>query len=160
MKKNILILGAHGMLGRTMFFYLSSKFPHTVWGTIRELSNEKNKFFLSVGSYEKDIQTIFKKIKHIDYIINCIAATDIDTDKTTLIKVNTNFPENIAQIAERKKSKLIHVSTDGVFSELAQEMNESDTPFPTNEYTKSKLSGEPYDSSNALSIRTSLLGFD
>lgn len=158
-KPCILILGSSGMLGRTMVKYFSRKFPHTVFSTLREQTKNKSIFYLSVASVEQDIKSILKKIKKIDYIINCIAVMNSNLDIKELVLVNTDFPKKLAAIAEKNNCKLIHISTDGVFNPLAGGVYESDIPTPPDNYGKSKFMGEP-NSFSAITIRTSIVGFD
>ena len=151
----IVVLGAHGMLGHTVFNYL--KIHHTVWGTTKNSVTESHLLKFDAYNYN-DLNNLYKKVKKIDYIINCIGALPRDTnEKMTFI--NAQFPNKLATIAEKNNSYLIHVSSDAVFSPLSNDVYENDSPFPIDEYGKSKLQGEP-KSTNAFSIRTSLLGLD
>jgi dTDP-4-dehydrorhamnose reductase len=79
-------------------------------------------------------------------IINCAAWTDVDGAESHEIdasRVNSDGPENLALAAKLCNSKLIHVSTDYVFS------GESQTPWkvaddinPQSAYGRSKAQGE------------------
>ena len=79
-------------------------------------------------------------------IINCAAWTDVDgaeSHELDASRVNTDGPENLAVAARRCNSKLIHVSTDYVFS------GESKTPWqiedeikPQSAYGRTKALGE------------------
>ena len=79
-------------------------------------------------------------------IINCAAWTDVDGAESHEIdasRVNTDGPENLAAAAKLSNSKLIHVSTDYVFS------GESQTPWqvgdeinPQSAYGRTKAQGE------------------
>jgi dTDP-4-dehydrorhamnose reductase len=79
-------------------------------------------------------------------IINCAAWTDVDgaeSHEIDAFRVNTNGPENLALAAKLSNSKLIHVSTDYVFSgeshspwQIADEIN------PQSAYGRTKAQGE------------------
>ncbi|MBI5122692.1 sugar nucleotide-binding protein [Candidatus Roizmanbacteria bacterium] len=155
-KKNILVLGAQGMLGHTVYAYLCKKFPGSVWGT----AQRKNKKLLSfkVENLDKDLTRIFKEVEQVDYVINCIALLE-SKSKADFKKINSDFPLQLVSILKKSNTRLIHISTDAVFCKTQGVVNEKDIPNPEDEYSKSKLRGEP-KLKNSLSIRTSILGFD
>ncbi|MBP9722253.1 MAG: dTDP-4-dehydrorhamnose reductase [Gammaproteobacteria bacterium] len=84
----------------------------------------------------------------IDYIINCAAYTAVDlaeSNKTAAYQVNSIGPGNLAKLAEKFKIKLIHFSTDYVFSELDHANHpylEDDPTHPINYYGETKLLGD------------------
>lgn len=151
MKKTptILILGIHGMLGHTLFQYFLNLYPKTTWGTTRKT--------FSVATYEKDFKKIAKKISKIDFVINAIAITQKDEDIEDIIQINSLFPHQLEALSTKYGFKLIHVSTDAVFSKDCGRVHETSTVSPTTLYGASKLLGET-NSKNAITIRTSLLG--
>jgi dTDP-4-dehydrorhamnose reductase len=81
-----------------------------------------------------------------EVIINCAAWTDVDgaeMNETDASRVNCDGAENIALASKQCHSKLIHISTDYVFSgegktpwEVTDEMN------PQSAYGRTKASGE------------------
>lgn len=158
MKKNILILGSEGMVGRTIFRYLSSLQQHHVWGTTRK-ENTQNLLHFTVENYNDDFKHIKKRIKKIDYIINCIGVFNNFKSKKDLITINSLFPHLLEEISEKNNCKLIHISTDAVFSPLSGEVNEITPLSPNDLYGASKVLGETM-SKNALTIRSSFIGFD
>ena len=95
---------------------------------------------------------------HYDWCINCIAYTDTKSEESTDegknigYKLNALLPEYVAEACTRHGTKLVHISTDYVYSEYAEPSMPSgfcpwDAPFPKNEYGKHKLIGE-------LAVRT------
>ena len=98
-------------------------------------------------------------------IINCAAWTDVDGAESYEIeasRVNSDGPENLAIAAKRCNSKLIHVSTDYVFSgesqspwQIADEIN------PQSTYGRTKAQGESRVlanySENSFIVRTAWL---
>ena len=100
-------------------------------------------------SIEIDItnKTNCKKILEIkpDVIINTAAITNVDyceKFKKNAFDVNVKGTENISKIAAKLGSKLIHISTDAVFSGNKKFYVEEDEPNPINIYGKTKLESE------------------
>lgn len=152
-KYNILVLGHKGMLG------------HDVYKHFVMRSQEKNSHIGVVTGFDKGDGIDFLKRHalgdwmlnsiHYDYCINCIAYTDTNSEENTETgriigyKLNALIPKYIAESCEYHKTKLIHISTDYVFSEFIQStlLNEFctfDTPFPKNNYGMHKLLGEKF----------------
>jgi dTDP-4-dehydrorhamnose reductase len=79
-------------------------------------------------------------------IINCAAWTDVDgaeSHELEASRVNSDGPENLAQAAKLSNSKLIHVSTDYVFSGEGQEPWQiTDEIDPQSAYGRTKALGE------------------
>ena len=76
---------------------------------------------------------ICDKNNNFDYIVNCIGITDnkIDASNSSsiirAIEINAIFPHHLVELAQRKGMRVIHISTDGVFSGTTENYNE-DTP--------------------------------
>lgn len=99
-----------------------------------------------------------------DVLINCAAMTNVDqceTDFETAMKVNAIGPRNLARAAREVGAKLIHVSTDYVFSGTEETPRcEWDLCAPNTVYGKSKLLGERYaleQCPNTFVVRTAWL---
>jgi dTDP-4-dehydrorhamnose reductase len=154
-KSRVLVLGAQGMLGHTVFNYLGK--PNTVFGTIRNNDSKKN--ILTFNAHEYSSLDKHIKQKQIDYIINCIGILPENTNREEMKFINAEFPHKLAEIAKANRTNVIHISTDAVFSPLVGEANENTIPSPINFYGNTKFLGEPL-SSQVISIRTSILGLD
>jgi len=155
---NILVLGATGMLGRTVYQYLSREFPKNTWGTDR---TSQGFFKLEASAPQSYFLSIQKKLGQIDYVINCIGLLKnipqkIEKDYEI---INSLFPKKLAKLAEKYHFKIIHVSTDAVYSPLSGRVCEKDMPAPIGMYEESKYAGE-IESKIVLNVRTSLLGLD
>ena len=133
---NILITGASGQLG----------------SEIREESKESSHTFFFENSKTLDItnfSNVEKYIKHnsIDFVINCAAYTAVDNaedDKVSAMNVNAEGVKNLAE-AIKERGKMIHISTDYVFSgNNTFPINESEEVDPVNYYGVSKQKGEEY----------------
>ena len=98
-------------------------------------------------------------------IVNCAAWTDVDgaeNHETDAVRVNGDGPENLALAANLSTSKLIHISTDYVFSggsqspwQVADEIN------PQSAYGRTKARGESrvlaINPENSFVVRTAWL---
>ena len=154
----ILVLGAHGMLGHTIYRYLYSRYPQSTWGTVKRNDGELMLFEFNAHSL-KTLEGISKNIGKVDYIINCIGILQNNEDKKEMKYINAQFPQKLALSLNSNNAKLIHVSTDAVFAPNESNLTEESKPSPADYYGTTKLQGEPL-STSAISIRTSLIGFD
>ncbi len=129
----ILITGSKGQLGQELL----SLTNETIIDTDIELNIV-------------DLDTLYRfvKDKHFDAIINCAAYTNVDGCEDNIddaYHINAVGARNLALIAEQKKAKLFHISTDYVFDGLSKEpYREYDVPNPQSVYGKSKLLGEHF----------------
>lgn len=149
--RSILVTGGNGQLG----------------SELRELSKEYPRFtfrFIDVQDLDLTdgaaLQNFFSK-ENYAYVINCAAYTAVDAaeeNKELCYKVNADAVKSLAAICKEKKSRLIHISTDYVFSgEDNQPIEENSKPAPVSIYGKSKLDGEKHLQSilnDAYIIRT------
>jgi dTDP-4-dehydrorhamnose reductase len=81
-----------------------------------------------------------------DVMINCAAYNAVDQaekDQKTALALNGTAVGNLADIAAANDIRLIHISTDYVFSgEGFRPWSENDPPKPQSAYAKSKFAGE------------------
>jgi len=86
--------------------------------------------------------------KKINWIINCSGYTQVDKaeeEREMAFKINKDGIRNIARVALERQAKIIHISTDYVFSGEKEGFlgyTEDDEPDPINVYGESKLAGE------------------
>lgn len=165
----LLILGGSGMVGHTLIKQLLAK--HEIFTILRNRTDlQSSKFFEKIlqkdrcvliddiNQYE-NLNNIIKQISP-DIIINCIGVIKQRNDiKNTLnmIRINSLLPHILNDICHTNKIKLIHLSTDCVFSGNRGNYKESDNPDPTDKYGESKLLGE-INEGTSLTIRTSFIG--
>ncbi len=91
-----------------------------------------------------------RNVERGDVVINCAAYTDVDgaeSDVARAYAVNAAGPEHIARACARAGARLIHVSTDYVFSgefgdAEPRPYEPSDDTAPQGVYARSKLAGE------------------
>ena len=150
--KRIFITGIKGQLGSTLDKYLSSYF--------NVLNNQEALKNIDISD-KSELKYIFKELSP-DYIINCAALTDVDfceQNKSNSYEVNVNGIKNIISCTTND-TKIIHISTDYVFSGNRNIYKESDIPNPVSYYGKNKLESENIlrsSNRNYLIIRPSVI---
>ena len=130
----IWIVGASGMLGRELSAVLTDKNLPFV-GTDRD-----------VDFRNADAVAAFAQGKGVEWVVNCAAYTAVDKaeDEPELAKaLNVDGPAVLARWCAANKGKLIHISTDYVFSgEGSTPYTEDDPIAPTGVYGVTKADGE------------------
>jgi len=166
----ILITGASGMLGSTLFKYFSKKsVNYDCYGTVRSLDSisklknlNKQKIYQGISANELQLlDKIFQDIKP-DIVVNCIGiikqAGSINNE-LNCIKINSLFPHELAKVCRNHNARLIHFSTDCVFSGKKGSYDEKDQPDAQDIYGLTKRLGE-LKYSNTTTIRTSIIGHE
>jgi dTDP-4-dehydrorhamnose reductase len=100
------------------------------------------------------------EIARPDVVVNAIGIVKQRAtahDPVLSITVNSLFPHRLAELCRGSGARLIHFSTDCVFSGRRGEYTEDDTPDPVDLYGRSKLLGE-VEGEGALTLRTSIIG--
>lgn len=162
MTRNILILGATGMLGQMVEKVLSADSDLTVSGT--HISEQKDSFYFRAEKGIDKLEHIYRETGGYDYMINCIGITADkirveDSDSIILATlINSCFPHQLAKLAERFNFRVIHISTDGVFSGSAQSYDEDAAHDCPDVYGKTKSIGEVLTCEKFLNIRCSIIG--
>jgi dTDP-4-dehydrorhamnose reductase len=163
----ILVLGATGMLGHKLLQGLSP--GHEVWGTVRGQTAQAPEIpgfdrvnligevsAANLGSIRQALEAVTP-----DVVLNCIGIVkqiDAAKDAITSITINALLPHQLAELCvQTGGARLIHFSTDCVFSGRSGPYRESDQPDATDLYGRSKLLGE-VDRPGCLTIRTSIVG--
>ena len=165
----LLILGGSGMVGHSLIKKLSNQYE--IFSLLRKHPDmDSNQFFEKVlpknqcifiddiNEYEHLNNTVKKISPNI--MINCIGVIkqrDKNENGLHMVRINSLLPHLLNEICNKNKIKLIHLSTDCVFSGTKGNYQESDNPDPIDEYGESKLLGE-IKKGNALTIRTSFIG--
>lgn len=153
----ILVMGASGMLGHLLYSELKKN--HQIWGTVRDKKWHPD---LLEGYDVCDLKKIedLVRLKKPDYVINCIGIIKqlkVSKDKIMSLEVNSVWPHRLAAICERHSAKMIHFSTDCVFSGAKGNYLESDLADARDTYGLSKYMGE-VDYAHTLTLRTSIIG--
>lgn len=166
---NILVLGASGMLGNAIFRVLRDKDGWELYGTIR--APETKKFFepslqenlLLIGDVQQhdSLVGLFSQVRP-DVVINCVGIVKQlaeASEPLATIPLNSVFPHRLNRLCESSGVKLIHLSTDCVFSGRKGGYVETDVPDAEDLYGRSKVLGEVL-SPNSVTLRTSTIGYE
>ena len=135
-KKNILITGANGQLGREMRKVLDDDiFVNAIYTDVEELD------ITDAEAIENCVTS-----NQVDYIVNCAAYTAVDAAESNVelcTKLNMEAPTLLAQAAHKHNAKLIHISTDYVFDgSSCRPYHEDDEICPKSVYGRTKADGE------------------
>lgn len=172
MQKKILVCGVSGMLGHTLFRYFKMRkdLPYETVGTLRNPSMLRffpkqlhESIYANVDflSHEMLVR-LFKEVRP-DVVINCIGVIKQlkeSYDPLVTLPINSLLPHRLSELCELSQAKLIHISTDCVFSGTKGAYVESDRSDVNDLYGLSKFLGEVKDASHAITLRTSIIGHE
>jgi len=162
----VLILGGNGMVGHKLYQVLGKRFD--TWATVRArpqcvvdagaLDPERlldNVDALHFASVERALAMV-----RPDVVINAVGVIKQSSavqDAVGTITINALLPHQLAAACAGSGARLIHISTDCVFSGRQGMYRESDVPDPEDFYGRSKLLGE-VTAASCLTLRTSIVG--
>lgn len=165
----ILVLGGEGMLGHKMYQTLLARYPDTACTVSRPLEEP---FYRRVALFRQgrviggidamDLQALGDLLRERkpEFLVNCIGIVkQRDEAKASVpsISLNSLLPHKLAEFAASWGGRVIHFSTDCVFSGRRGKYTEEDPSDAEDLYGKSKYLGE-ISVSNALTLRTSIIG--
>ncbi len=165
--KRILILGGSGMLGHQLYKTLKKKYDVKV--TLRGNYDSVKKYEIfqeeDVRAFVDalDFDSIIRSLASYkpDIIINCIGLIKqlpISTDPLSAITINSLLPHRISLICAASKIRMIHISTDCVFSGKNGNYSEEDLSDAEDLYGRSKYLGEVSYKPHTVTLRTSIIG--
>lgn len=156
-KKKLLLLGATGMAGHVAYYYLNATGKYEITNVVFRNKLTDDSILLDITDKLAIEQLIIEKKP--DIILNCIGVlikgSQLFPDNA--IFVNSYFPHLLERLAAEINAKLIHISTDCVFSGLKGNYSETDIRDADDIYGKSKGLGEVINNKD-LTIRTSIIG--
>ncbi len=165
----VLVFGASGMIGSAMFRVLSEKREWQVWGTLRAdgdrfffLNEHHARLIPNVDVEKQDALVRAFALVKPDVVINCIGLTKHhrqSDDALLSIPLNALLPHRMADLCAASGARLVHVSTDCVFSGSKGRYVEDDVSDAVDVYGKSKYLGE-VDYPHAITLRTSTIGHE
>lgn len=166
----ILVLGITGMLGSAVFRTFSADEEHETWGTLRSAQGRQwftaplhARIVTNLDVLDRDAICAALERLGPDVVINCIGLikqlTDAN-DPLVALPVNALLPHQLARLCGLAGARLIHVSTDCVFSGRKGGYLESDISDAEDLYGKSKYIGELHDQPHAITLRTSIIGHE
>ena len=168
--KSIIVTGCDGMLGHKILQYLKPRFEN-IYGTIKGPKNsefyDRTEIFSQCKIIDNldalktdDLISVIREIKPAE-IINCIGVIkqrDEAREHITSIMINSLLPHILAKTCEEWGGRLIHFSTDCVFSGKKGSYDELSKTDADDLYGKSKAKGEILNNSSSLTIRASMIG--
>lgn len=162
----VLILGVTGMLGHKLYqiFHGSFETFGTMRGNVKDYSkyNLYDEKTMRSGVNAFDMSSIEDTLNQIqpDVVVNCIGIIKQlkeARDSRTSIAINALFPHQLAELSSPHNFRLIHISTDCVFSGRKGHYKEKDIPDAEDLYGRTKYLGE-VTARNCLTLRTSIIG--
>ncbi|MGG6311759.1 dTDP-4-dehydrorhamnose reductase family protein [Paenibacillus macerans] len=152
----ILVLGGSGMAGHVLVRYFREQGKHQVFYTSRDTSDPES-LILDVTDMLAVDQAV--QLVRPDLIVNAVGVLNqfADRDKIMAYHINGFLPHRLRHLADKVKAKLIHISTDCVFSGDRGNYREDDQPDGVTTYALTKTLGEVRDEGH-LTIRTSIIG--
>ncbi len=167
-ESTILVVGATGLLGNA-FAGLFARSPgfRTV-GAVRSLSTARPLAHLDVqliGGLDAENPDSLARIMaaaNPDVVVNCVGLIKQAGDAKSVmaaVPINTLLPHRLAELCRIAGARLVHVSTDCVFSGAKGNYREDDASDADDVYGRSKLLGELHDPP-AITLRTSIIGHE
>lgn len=165
----VLVLGVTGMLGSTIFRAFSADEGFETFGTLRDpkglkhFTPEQREMIITnvAATGEADMARAFSTSQP-DIVINCVGIIKqlpSANDHLESLAINSVLPHRIANYCAMVGARLIHFSTDCVFSGATGRYVESDRADAYDLYGRTKWLGE-VDYENAITLRTSIIGHE
>ena len=156
--KRILILGASGMAGHMISMHFKTlPEKYKVYDVCHTIRLDENSEVLDIHDLSL-LNTIIRKVNP-DIVINSIGILNknAEDNPSNTIFINSYFPRYLEEGFKNTNIKLIHISTDCVFSGEAGNYNEASIPDGIDLYAKTKILGE-INNNKDLTVRTSIIG--
>lgn len=168
-RQRVLVLGATGMLGSTFFRAFSADPGLETWGTMRDGVGARH---FAPALHERLISNVpvegetgllaaFERARP-DVVINCVGIIKQlpnANDHLESLAINSSLPHRLAKYCGMTGARLVHFSTDCVFSGKKGGYTEDDLPDAYDLYGRTKFLGE-VDYKNAITLRTSIIGHE
>jgi dTDP-4-dehydrorhamnose reductase len=162
----VLILGAAGMLGHKLWQAYRDRFD--IWGTVRSSHRE----YAGLGLFDPerllggvdafDFDSVVRALAMVkpDVVVNTIGIIKQlpnAQDPIISLTVNSLFPHRLANLCRASSARLVHISTDCVFSGRRGMYVEKDESDAEDLYGRTKYLGE-VSGSSGVTVRTSIIG--
>lgn len=162
----VLVLGGSGMLGHKLWQVFSSRFDTYV--TVRKGFDSYKRYGLLTPARTvdnvsaQDLNSVIRAMDRVrpTVVMNCIGIVkqaEAARDSVASTEINSLFPHRLARLCQSKRIRLIHMSTDCVFSGRRGNYRESDLSDAEDLYGRTKFLGE-VSGEGCLTIRTSMIG--
>jgi dTDP-4-dehydrorhamnose reductase len=163
----LLILGAGGMLGHQLWLGLGERLAvtgalRTDHPGLRTLEDQRRR--LVTGFDAACQESVARLLDQVDpsCVINAVGVIKQlpeGDDPVTCIRLNSLFPHELHTLCRSRGVRLIHISTDCVFSGARGGYREEDPPDALDLYGRSKALGE-VTGEGAVTLRTSIIGHE
>ncbi len=157
-KKKIIVLGSSGMIGHMICKFIKKSNTYILHNLSGSRKFDAQTTIIDAQYFDK-IKNYIKKIKP-DFVINCIGIliNESNNNIKKSIYLNALFPHLLNELSFNLKFKLIHISTDCVYSGKKSEFyTELDEKDGLGNYSRTKGLGEINNDKN-LTLRTSVIG--
>lgn len=166
----VLVLGVTGMLGSAVWRVFEESSEHCAWGTLRSSGgvrhfpvSARERLLSGIDVLNHDALAAAFAQARPEVVINCVGLIkqrwEADDPLLTL-PVNSMLPHRLVRLCMVAGARLIHVSTDCVYSGRKGLYREEDISDAEDLYGKSKFIGELHDMPNAITLRTSIIGHE
>ena len=158
LKKKVLVLGSTGLIGHQVFYYLQSDGRYELYNFAYRNKLQENTIILDARNEEHFLKNIIDIAP--DFIINCIGLLISGSNRNpeNTIFLNAYLPHRLARLANDIDARLIHISTDCVFSgDKKEPYTEVDEKDGSGVYARTKGLGEIINDKH-LTLRTSVVG--
>ncbi len=154
--KKLVVLGCAGMAGHIVTEFLAGKDEYQVFGVARSEGRFVN-HVIDVTDFAA-LEDMLIDVKP-DHIINCVGVlvSNSSDDICSAIQINSYLPHYLAKLGKKHDFKLIHISTDCVFSGKTGGYREDSFRDGDDNYARTKALGEVINDVD-LTIRTSIIG--
>lgn len=162
----VLILGGSGMLGHKLYQRCQDRFD--TWATLRSSFDD----YVRLDLFSRDrvvskvdaadpgsVEAAMERIKP-DVVVNCIGIvkqSPLALDPIISLTINSLFPHRLARLCESRGCRLVHISTDCVFSGKEGRYVETDPADAEDLYGRTKYLSE-VGAPSGLTLRTSMIG--
>jgi len=161
----VMVVGATGTLGHRLCLEWGDRFE--CFGTVREPLAEPVGELLAATTLiagvtadaPESLRPALEQAKP-EVVVNCVGAVkqaEAGQQAIPAIRINSLFPHQLAALCREHSARMVHISTDCVFSGSRGDYSEDDVPDATDIYGRSKLLGE-VAGTGVLTLRTSLIG--
>lgn len=154
----VLILGGSGMAGHTISLYFKE-----VGYDVTAFSRTKLKFCNNINGDIADFDNVKKIIlkNKYDAVINAVGILNqyAEENKSDAVLLNSYLPHFLSDITKNTKTKIIHMSTDCVFSGKTGGYLESSFKDGETFYDRTKALGE-LENDKDITFRNSIIGPD
>lgn len=163
----VLVLGASGMLGNAMLRLFATSPGLEVVASARSATALtsltpalRQRVITGIDVENPDSLASLLAQTRPDVVVNCVGLVkqlSVASDPLAALPINSLLPHRLARLCELARARLVHVSTDCVFSGRRGLYREDDLADAEDLYGRSKHLGET-DYPHAVTLRTSIIG--